>query len=65
MAKSEGPSIPWLYRNELAHFYKFEEIVCTQALVKVNDTHYAYEGDPIEFDTTGIYPMRDNQARME
>ena len=58
-----SPIDPDFTRNELAHFYKFEEIVCTQALVKVNDTHYAYEGDPIEFDTTGIYPMRENPSK--
>ena len=58
-----SPIDPDFTRNELAHFYKFEEIVCTQALVKVNDTHYAYEGDPIGFDTTGIYPMRDNPSK--
>ena len=54
-----SPIDPDFTRDEL----EFEEIVCTQALVKVNDTHYAYEGNPIELDTTGIYPMRENPSK--
>ena len=46
--------------EKLAHFYKFEEIVCRKHLVKVSDFHYAYSGAPIQFDPNGVWPMRSN-----
>ena len=46
--------------NTLAHFYKFEEIVCQKHLDKVSDFHYAYSGPPIPFDPSGVWPMRSN-----
>lgn len=45
---------------KLAHFFKFEEIVCQHRLVEVGTHHYAYVGAPIPFDPHGVWPMRDN-----
>lgn len=62
---SQGEGSGLLDPNELgsetlAHFYKFEEIVCGKHLVKVSDFHYAYTGSPISFDAKGVWPMRPN-----
>ena len=48
--------------DELAHYYKFEEIVCGNRLVK-NATSpglYSFTGAPIPFDDSGVYPMMDD-----
>ena len=48
--------------DELAHYYKFEEIVCGKRLVR-NTTapgHYSFSGAPLPFDTSGVYPMMDD-----
>jgi hypothetical protein len=42
----------------LAHFFKFEEIVCEQHLVQVSEDTYAYRGDIIAFRSDGVWPMR-------
>ena len=62
---SEGEGAGLLNPNEigsdtLAHFYKFEEIVCQKHLEKVGNFHYAYSGLPIPFDPIGVWPMRPN-----
>jgi len=44
----------------LAHFFKFEEIVCQNHLEQVSDDTYAYTGAPIPFVNGGVWPMRDN-----
>ena len=44
--------------NSLAHFFKFEEIVCQNKLVQVDKYHYAYAGLPIPFNPNGVWPMR-------
>jgi len=48
--------------DELAHYYKFEEIVCGNRLVR-NTTApglYTFTGAPLPFDTSGVYPMMDD-----
>ena len=55
-----SPLNPDSFHDEYAHFYRFEEIVCQNRLVKVNDSHYVYSGDPIPFDPRGVWPMRAN-----
>ena len=46
-------------REELAHFYRFQEIVKGRRLIKV-DGRWVFEGDPIPFDPDGVYPMVDD-----
>ena len=46
--------------NQYAHFYKFEEIVCQKGLIPVGNMRYAYQGNPVPFNATGVYNMVDN-----
>ena len=46
--------------DTLAHFFKFEEVICQRHLEKVDYLHYAYIGAPIPFDPSGVWPMRPN-----
>ena len=48
--------------NQLAHFYKFEEILCGAFLI-INETHYSYSGEPIRFRQDGVWPMRNNPSK--
>ena len=48
--------------NNLAHFFRFEEIVCQRRLVKVSNLNYAYAGAPILFDDNGVWNMRPNPS---
>jgi hypothetical protein len=49
--------------SELAHFYKFSEIVEGRKLVKTA-TGWAYTGPVIPFDPDGVYPMIDNPSQV-
>ena len=63
VSQGEGASIldpDEIGSHTLAHFFKFEEIVCQRHLEKVDDFHYAYVGAPIPFDPSGVWPMRPN-----
>ena len=63
MSQGEGASVldpTQVGSHTLAHFFKFEEIVCQRHLEKVNDFKYAYSGSPIPFDPSGVWPMRSN-----
>ena len=56
------------YNNtgELAHFYKFEEIVCQKHLILVNESgkpQYRYAGAEISFEPAGVWQMRDNPSK--
>ena len=51
-----------LQSNNLAHFFRFEEIVCQRRLVKVSNLNYAYAGAPILFDANGVWNMRPNPS---
>ena len=50
--------------SDLAHFYKFEEIVCGRRLVydRLSNRH-SFIGEPVEFDPKGVWPMRDNPSK--
>lgn len=45
--------------EELAHYYKFSEIVVGRQLENVNGK-YQYTGTPIPFDADGVWPMIDD-----
>jgi hypothetical protein len=45
--------------GELAHYYKFAEIVHGRRLVQESNG-YSYTGDKIAFDESGVWPMIDN-----
>ena len=49
-------------RHELAHFFKFQEIVCGKELIFHGISNYTYTGDPIPFDDNGVWPVRDNPS---
>ena len=49
-------------RHELAHFFKFQEIVCGRGLVFYDVSNYTYTGDTLRFDDNGVWPMRDNPS---
>jgi hypothetical protein len=42
-----------------AHFYKFGEIAAGKTLTKT-ETGFSYGGDPITFDSSGVFPLRPN-----
>ena len=49
-----------LLLSRLAHFYKYEEIVCQRKLIKTEHGGYAYEGRPIPYNPQGVWPMKAN-----
>ena len=49
-------------RHELAHFFKFQEIVCGRELIFHGVNNYSYAGDPLSFSDNGVWPMRDNPS---
>ena len=51
--------------SSLAHFYKFEEIVCQKKLVKTIEGNYAYDGDDIVLDESGVWPMKDDPSSKD
>lgn len=53
------PGDPDTTEGELAHYFKFAEIVAGRRIVK-NATGFAYDGDPVPFDPDGVYPMMDD-----
>ena len=59
------PGDPFGYeRNDLAHFFKFQEIVCGRELIFHGISNYTYTGDVIPFDDDGVWPMRDNPSSV-
>ena len=58
-----SPVDPYYEGEKLAHFYKFEEIVCGHRLRKVNETHYSYSGRSIPLEENGVWPMRKNPGK--
>jgi hypothetical protein len=52
---TEGPQ----ERDDLAHFYRFQQIVKGRQLIRV-DGRWVFEGDPVPFDPDGVYPMVDD-----
>jgi len=57
-----GPFNPSDGGRELAHYYKFEEIVCGHKLVKTRRNWYNFVGEKIELDETGVYPMQNDPS---
>ena len=53
--------IPFSEHN-IAHFYKFEEIVCGRHLVNYHGS-YCYSGLPIPHDPLGVWPMQSNPSK--
>ena len=52
--------------DELAHYYKFSEIVEGRKIVVNNQKNgYTYTGAPIPFDPAGVFPMVDNPGLHE
>jgi hypothetical protein len=45
--------------GEIAHYYRFEEIVRGRRMV-AHDGTFSFSGDPIPFDQEGVFPMRDD-----
>jgi hypothetical protein len=45
--------------RELAHYYKFSEIVAGRRIV-IDKTGFSYSGAPIPFDPDGVWPMMDD-----
>lgn len=55
------PGDPRSYkRDDLAHFFKFQEIVCGRELEFYGVSNYSFTGPPIPFNERGVWPMRDN-----
>ena len=46
----------------IAHFFKFEEVVCENHLVDEGNDVYSYSGEAINFNSGGVWPMRDNPS---
>ena len=51
--------------HELAHFFLFEQIVCSRRLVYDQPSNrYSFIGEPVEFDPKGVWPMRDHPSKV-
>ena len=48
--------------HNIAHFYKFEEIVCGRQLVNKHGS-YCYSGSPIPYNPLGVWPMQSNPGK--
>ena len=48
--------------GQLAHYYRFQEIVCGKKLVNLGNGRYSYSGDNVSFDPNGVWPMRPNPS---
>ena len=47
---------------DLAHYFRFQEIVCQRKLVFHGVSNYSFTGEPIPFDPEGVWPMRDDPS---
>ena len=54
-----------LDNDTIAHFFKFEGIVCQNHLEQVSDTQYEYSGIPIPFNPEGVWNMRNNPSASD
>ena len=64
VTEGEGTSSdPFQSPGDPAHYYKFGEIYHGRKIIKTK-TGYAYGGDPVPFDASGVYPMKPN-AKIE
>ncbi|HVI47308.1 MAG TPA: ferritin-like protein [Chitinophaga sp.] len=55
---------PMTGQGDLAHYYKFSEIVAGHRLVE-HDGEFSYTGDVIPFDPAGVYPVVDDPQPMD
>jgi hypothetical protein len=51
---------PFQSPGDPAHFYKFGEILHGHKIIEKPNGGFAYAGDPIPFDPSGVYPMKPN-----
>ena len=50
--------------SDPAHFFTFEEIVCSKSIViHPDNATYCYSGAPIPFDAQGVWPMQSNPSK--
>ena len=60
------PGDPHSYMtSNLAHYFRFQEIVCQQELVFHGVSNYSFTGQSIPFDPAGVWPMRDNPSSRD
>lgn len=67
ITQGEGASVVNPYdiaTNSLAHFFKFEEVVCQNTIIGHNGS-YSYSGESLPFNPKGVWPMRDNPGRED
>ncbi len=55
----KSPTDPYDGEHELAHYFKFSEIVQGRRLVR-GRSGFSYDGEAIPFDPDGVYPMVDD-----
>jgi hypothetical protein len=55
-----SPTDPIGEGTELAHFFRFREIVEGREMVRKGSGAWVFEGSPIPFDPHGVYPMQDD-----
>jgi len=61
VTEGEGTSEdPFQSPGDLAHYYKFGEIAAGKMLIATPGGGYAYAGAPINFDASGVWPLRPN-----
>jgi hypothetical protein len=60
--QGEGTSLsdPTDDRKELAHYFRLQEIVKGQTLVRSDAGQWAFDGQPIIFEPDGVFPMVDD-----
>jgi hypothetical protein len=61
--QGEGsPDSPLDPEGELAHYYRFQELVKGKRLIKDTSVPqgFSFSGDPIPFDSTAVYPLKNN-----
>ena len=60
------PGDPHSYtRSNLAHYFRFQEIVCQRELVFHGISNYSFTGQLIPFDPAGVWPMRNNPSSRD
>ena len=47
----------------LSHFYNFEEIVCHKSLILNDHDKFCFNGNPIPFNQSGVWPMQPNPGK--
>ena len=55
-----SPDDPYGFGGELAHYFRFQEIVEGHRLVAHDDGTWAFEGEPLTLDPEGVWPVIDD-----